>query len=163
MSKFVFGLLLFIVPVYGQTASQSDRIRKDATQLQTEVNDLVNAGVSGIAIMQSPKAAYLDGYGLVVSFEVALERPRNPFSSERNSADLRTVVTERRKQIQEKLTDFLKKRVSGLESLGAAESLAVVVHFMNTNPADLPNMPSQLILSAKKQDAASGRIQVREF
>ncbi len=155
--------LLFVsIPALSQTTTRLDKVKKDAVQFQGEVNDLI-ASASGILILQSAKATYLDMYGVVVTVEVALERPRNPFSASRPPEELRTVVGERRQQIQTMLTAFLKQRVPRLDSVGATQSVAVIVHLMNTNPADVPNLPSQLIFSVRKQDAVSSQIQVREF
>jgi len=53
----------------------------------------------------------------------------------------------------DKLTSLLKQKVPALESIGPAESVAIILNLLNTNPADLPDMPSQIILSLKKQDA----------
>ncbi len=162
MLKIVLCLLFVSIPGLSQTTAQLDRVKKDAVQFQGEINDLI-AGAPGILVLQSAKATYLDMYGVVVTVEVALERPRNPFSASRSPEELRTVVSERRQQVQTRLSTFLKQRVPSLESIGAAQSVTVIVHLMNTNPADVPNLPSQLIFSVKKQDAASSQIQVREF
>lgn len=160
--RIAFCLLFVSIPALSQTTTQLDKVKKDAVQFQGEVNDLI-ASAPGILILQSAKATYLDMYGVVVTVEVALERPRNPFSASRPPKELRTVVGERRQQIQTMLSAFLKQRVPSLESVGPTQSVAVIVHLMNTNPADVPNLPSQLIFSVRKQDAVSSQIQVREF
>jgi hypothetical protein len=163
MPKLVLVLLLISTPALSQASADLETAKKEFPQLQAAVNDVMTAGVPGIWVLHAPKAAYLDGYGVVVSMEVALERPRNPFSTARPADELRVLTAERRKQIRDKLADFLKARMPALQSVGPTESMTIVVHFLNTNPADLPDVPSQLILSLKKQNQATGGVQVREF
>ena len=163
MLRFTFVFLLICGIALAQTQPSIEMIRKDVASVQNSVNEAVNGAVPGFGVLQSAKGAYLDGYGIVVSVEVALETTRNPFSGIRTPAEIRTTVDARRKQVTEKLTDFLKQRVRGLESIGPAESVAIIANLLNTNPADLPDLPSQIVFSVKKEDAASGRINIREY
>jgi hypothetical protein len=152
---------------------QADRLKKESQPLQSAINDVINNTVPGFGLLTPSRATYLEGYGLVVTLEVSLEPTRNPFSSPKTPAEVRNIVSQRRKEIRDKLTALLTERVASLESVGPAESVAVIVHILNTNPADLPDVPAQLVLTMKKQtalDAKSGRIAnnpslvtVREF
>jgi hypothetical protein len=158
------GLLISAGLVSGNAqsvAGQPESFRKEAPGLQTAVNEVINSTVPGQAVLQGAKATYLDGYGIVVTLEAILEQPRNPFSSPKTPAEVRKLVTERRKQVQDKYTALLKQRVPLLQSVGDGESLAVIVHLLNTNPADLPDLPAQLILSLKKQDGSA--VTFREY
>jgi len=111
--------------------------------------------------LQVAKGAYLDGYGIVVSLEVAFDPPVNPFSPQKTPEEIRTTAAQRLKEVQEKVTNVLKQKVAQLESVGPAESVSVVLNILNTNPAYLPDMPSQIIFSVKKQDTA--RVSLRQY
>jgi hypothetical protein len=39
-----------------------------------------------------------------------------------------------------------------LESIAPEESVAIIVSILNTNPAYVTNLPSQIVFSVKKQD-----------
>ena len=133
--------------------------------MRTAVNDVVSATVPGFGVLQVAKGTYLDGYGIVVTVELALEPQRNPFSGlGRTSNEVRASVNQHRKDTEERLTTVLKEKTPALESISPAESATIIVYLLNTNPADLPNLPSQLIFSVKKQEAAAGgRVNIREY
>ena len=177
MRRIILFVLLFAGAAAAQTPfgnnSQSDKLRKETPALQLAINDVINNTVPGFGLLTPSRATYLEGYGLVVTLEVSLEPTRNPFSSPKTPAEVRTVVSQRRKEIKDKLAALLKQRVAAIESIEAAESVAVIVHLLNTNPADLPDVPLQLVLSVKKQDAldvksgktadAPSLVAIREF
>ena len=94
---------------------------------------------------------------------VAFDSPRSPFDGLRSPEVVRTTTSQRQKEVMDKLTSLLKQKVPALESIGPAESVAIILNLLNTNPADLPDMPSQIILSLKKQDAASAPVTVRAY
>jgi hypothetical protein len=154
-------------------SSQSDKFRKEAALLQGVINDVINNTVPGFGLLTPSRATYLEGFGLVVTLEVSLEPTRNPFSSPKTPAEVRSIVSQRRREIRDKLAALLKERVVAIESIKATESVAVIVHMLNTNPADLPDVPLQLVFTMKKQDAldvqsgkvanASSVVAIREF
>jgi hypothetical protein len=177
MIRSVFAILLLAGLAAGQTpfgpGGRQETFRKESPSLQAAINDVINTTVPGIGLIAPARATYLEGYGLIVTLEVSLEPTRNPFSSVKTPAEVRTIVTQRRAEIREKLRTLIKQRVPSMESIGPAESVAVIVHMLNTNPADMPDIPLQLVLSMKKQDGLdlqAGRIpdtpaliSVREF
>ena len=132
---------------------------KDKPALQTEVDEIVNPAVT--RIMRNSLASYLDGYGVVVVMEVALEQPPNPFSGTKTADQLRASVTRRQKEIKDKVSEFLKQRVVKTESVGAAESLTIVVHMLNVTRADVPDLATQLVLSVRKD--APTQVNIKEF
>jgi hypothetical protein len=153
--------------------AQREKLRKDAPSLQAAINETINSIIPGFGLIQQAKGTYLEGYGLVFNLEVALERPRNPFSSPMTPEGVRTIVGQRQKEVKDKLVELLKQRVAGIDSIGSAESVAIIVHVMNTNPVDLPDLPSQIVFSVRKQDILdfqenrladiASRIGIREF
>lgn len=174
-------LIPYMLMVVGMVFAQSGRVdtqkfKKEAVPIQEAIDDVITSSIPGYALLQETRAAYLEGYGIAFTLEVALDTPRNPFSSPRPAAaELRKVVDGRRKEVKNKLVELLKQKVGGLESVAPMETVAVVVHWMNTNPADLPDLPVQLVASIKKQDVLdfqagkirsaelASRVIVREF
>ncbi len=154
---FLFVVLISSV-AYSQAQAAPDKIKTDVRTIQTAVNDAVGASLPGWGVLQAAKAAYLEGYGVVVTMEVAFDSPANPFTGNKSPEEVRATAAQRRKEIQEKLTNILKQKTATLESITPTESVAIILNILNTNPAYVPNMPSQIILSAKKQDAANPKI-----
>src|SRR5438105_4431699 len=95
-----------------------ETIKKDVSSVQNAVDKTINTVFPGFGLLQDAKGAYLEGYGIVVNVEVALERPRNPFSGVQTPAEIRTAVNARRKELTEKMSAFLKQKVATLDSIG---------------------------------------------
>jgi hypothetical protein len=159
LNSILCALLMFSTAMqFGST----DVFKREKNSLQNDVDAVINStGASLPSRGDNSKASYLDGYGVVVVLEVVLEPPPNPFSSPKTSEQVKKVVAQRLQQIQEKVSDWLKARVTTTESVGASDALAVIVHFVNTTPADVPNLPSQVVISVKK--AAPTQVTIREF
>lgn len=156
-------VLMFVGGVWAQTDKERvDLFKKEAPILQAAVEEAVNSLVPGPAgVLERPRAAYLEGYGVVVSLQASFEPTRTIFSSPKTPADVKRIVNERRKAVQEKLEMLLKERVTKLQSIGDAGSLSIALHLLNSNPADLPDFPAQILLTVKKQDPA--HVIVSEF
>jgi hypothetical protein len=163
MLRLALCLLMLSEIGFGQSQPPMEKVKKDVSSLQSAVNDVINVTIPGWGVLQGAKAAYLEGYGVVVNMEVAFDSPRSPFDGLRNPQEVRTTTSQRRKEVMDKLTTLLKQRVPALESIGPTESVAIILNLLNTNPADMPDMPSQIILSVKKQEAAAARINIREY
>ena len=132
-------------------SSQTDSFKKEMKPLESAVDAIV--GSTGVQKTQAPKASLIEGYGVIVTMEIALETPAigPPFGPARNVAEARATVTKRRKELQEKISTFLTERVTKLESVASGESFTIVIHILNANPGDLPDLPVQLVFSVKKQ------------
>jgi len=147
-----------------QTAPTVDTSKKkDVEMLQAAVNDVASATVPGFGVLQGARATYLDGYGIIATLEVSLEPPRNPFNVSRSSAEVRTTVEQRRRDLVEKITKFLVEKTPALDSIAPSESCTVILYLLNANPVDLPDLPAQLVISVKKQDARTGRVALRAY
>jgi hypothetical protein len=139
----LFALLLLVAPL------QFNVFKKDMSTLQATVDGLVTS--TGSQVMQKSHAAFIEGYGVTVNLEVAFVAPQGIFDTPKKPAELRTLVAQRRKDVQEKLTAFVTQHVATTDSIGPSDSLAVVIHVMNTNPVDTPNLPIQIVLAARKE------------
>lgn len=153
MLKTLFGLLLLVVPL------QLDTFKKEMAPLQSAVDSVVLA--TGSQVLQRSRATYLDGYGAVVSLEIAFDAPQSPFSGAKTPAQVRSAVSQHRKDIQDKMSAFMKQHVSTMDSIAPTDSLAIAIHVLNTNPADVPDLPVQILMTVKKQ--SPGQVLTREF
>jgi len=158
MRTIFLSLVLMSSFVDSQAQAASDKIKTDVRTVQTAVNDAVGTSLPGWGVLQAAKAAYLEGYGVVVTMEIAFDSPANPFTGSKSPEEIRATAAQRRKEIQEKLVNILKQKTATLESIAPTESVAIILNVLNTNPAYVPNMPSQIILTAKKQDPANPKI-----
>ena len=163
MLKSLICLLTLSTSLLAQNRPSEETIKKDVQTLQTAVNDSVSGIVSGLGVLQAARGTFLEGYGIVVTMEVALEPPRNPFTAMKTSNDVRETVNQKHKAMVEKLTSLLKQKTPTLESIGPTESATVIVYMLNANPGDLPDLPAQLVLTVKKQDAAAGTVKLSEY
>ena len=163
MLKTILCLLMVSSSLLAQAPPSPEKIKKDIQTLQDAANETVGGVVPGLGVLQAAKGTFLEGYGVVVTMEVALEPPRNPFTAMKSPDDVRTNVAQRRKATVDKLANLLKEKAPTLESLGPTESATIIVYLLNTNPGDLPDLPAQLVLSIKKQEAATGHVNLREY
>src|SRR2546428_9467140 len=157
-------LLVFVLLVSGILYGQGqpvEKLKPDVRTIQSAVNDVGGTPAPWGGVLQVAKGAYLEGYGIVVSLEVAFDPPVNPFSPQKSPEEIRTTAAQRLKEVQDQLTNILKQKVMLLETIAPSESVSVILNILNTNPAYLPDMPSQLIFSVKKQDAA--RVSIKPY
>jgi hypothetical protein len=141
--------------------AQLDLFKKESVLFGVAIDEIVNVSVPGRGVAESAKATYLEGYGAVFMLEAALEPTRSPFTSAKTPAEVRKIVTDRRKAIETNLEALLKQRVATLQSIGPTDSVTVVLHLFNSNPVDVPDLPSQIVFTVKKQDPA--RVNIRAF
>jgi hypothetical protein len=163
MLKSLICLFTLSSSLLAQNRPSEETIKRDVQTLQTSVNEVVSGVVSGIGVLQAARGTFLEGYGIVVVMEVAFEPPRNPFTVMKTSNDVRTTVNQKHKATVEKLTTLLKQKTPTLESIGPTESATVIVYLLNANPGDLPDLPAQLVLTVKKQEAAAGTVKLSEY
>jgi len=86
----------------------------------------------------------------VLMVEASLEEPRNPFSTVKTPQETRKIVSSRLQDITARLSDMVKDKTNKTESVGPNDSLSIVVYILNYNPADVPDLPGQLIITMKK-------------
>jgi hypothetical protein len=142
-----------------QTAPARELSRKEITALQSEVDAVAIPAVARVE--QQSKATYLDGYGFVVTMEVALVTPPNLFSTPVSPADLKSSAAKRRKDLADRLQAFLKERVPKMDFIAPAESFAIVVYIRNYTQADVPNLPTEMLFTIKKE--SPDQVTTREF
>jgi hypothetical protein len=154
MLRTIFCLLIAVPLLSAQTAgSKSELFRKEGPALQTVVNQAAGE-VPGVSILQPSKATYIQEFGIVVSLEVSLEPPVNPFNvdvrPERSS-----VLKERQQKLRDKMKQVLAQRAPGLRTAGDDQFVVIAVHIFNSNPVDTPNLPQQIIVMVKKSEPSN--------
>ena len=93
-------------------APQADHFNRERPALQQSVDGLVNPIVG--RLLQPSKATYLEGYGVVVTLEVALTTPRTPFSSSVSPSDVQATVAQRSRELKQKISGFVTQRVASM-------------------------------------------------
>jgi hypothetical protein len=131
-----------------------DIFRKEKSALQAVTDEAVNSSAPGMGVLMPAKATYLDGYGVVVTVEAVLVPSRNPFVSPMKPEEVRKLVAERRTLLKQKILGLAKQQAAALNSVGPEQSLAIVVYLLNSNPADVPDLPNQMVFTTKKQNPA---------
>jgi hypothetical protein len=144
--------LVFLL-LAGVPQAPADAFKKEMVPLQAEFDKLAND--LGARTMSPARASFIEGYGVIVSMDVALEPPRaNALSLFGGGiTSPQTVVAnvkKRRKDITDQITVLIKQRVVSLNSIGPEGSLAIAVHLPNYNPADVPDLPKQIVFSVSK-------------
>ena len=164
-------VLVFAACAWSQTPDYST-IKKQ-TQLFEAVLDTgirQHFDAEHFLMLQVPRGAYLEGYGVVFTLEVNLYtmRYRNPFDaspySEKEIAVARAAKQARMKELETLVRDLLRNNGMGLDFVPPDETVAVVVHLFNQ--AEHRDLPSQLSVQTKKQwlqEAAGRKLSAAEF
>jgi hypothetical protein len=153
MLRTILCLLVAAPMLFAQAAGAKSDFRKEGPALQGAVDAGISE-VSGIALLQTSKATYIQEFGIVVTLELALETPRGPFSPNAQP-DRPAVVAERQQRVRDKMKQLLVQKAPGLRTAGDDQFVAIVVHIFNTNPVDRPNLPQQIIAIVKKSEPAN--------
>jgi hypothetical protein len=164
MLRILLAVLMLTTPAFAEqeTDKSVEAFKKESAPLQNVVEEVVNSALPGFSgVLEHAKATYIDGYGVVVSLEVTLEPGYSPFSTPKTPGELKSLTAKRRKEIEENLERLLKDRVAKLQCLGDSDALTIAMHLFNAHPVDLPNLPTQIQLTLKKQ--APDHVIRREF
>ena len=153
MLKTSFCILFAVSAAWAQAGSSSTNpSSKELVAIQKAVDEAIGA-VGGTELLQTAKATYLEELGIFVSLEIALEPPRNPFTSPASPRTASTPATERQRLVREKVKQLVTQRAMLLQSLKPEQSLVIAVHLFNST--DNPKLPGQMIFIVKKQEPAN--------
>ena len=123
-------------------------------------------GIDSIEQITHARALYIEGYGVVISFEVNLARvsPLVGFAgglSKPQKDRIRDNKLKRLPEFREFLEGLLLESVKSLDRLSPEENLLLNVGFDYANYEDSDGLPDSISLTARKKDlldAAEGRI-----
>jgi hypothetical protein len=166
MKKLIVCILICAATAFaGTDKAQMDNFKKESVVLRNAIGDAVSSVIPGRNYLDLPKATYLEGYGAVITLEASLAPTRSPFSSPETPEQVRKTVNQRRKDLTQKLEALLKQRVGTMQSILPNDSVTIVLYLLNSNPADVPDLPSQIILTAKKpvQKDDPTQVTIQEF
>jgi hypothetical protein len=116
-----------------------------------------NYAIDTIEQITHARALYIEGYGVVISFEVNLARvsPLVGFVgglSKPQKDRIRAIKLKRVPEFREFLEGLLVQAVQPLEHLSPEESLLVSVNFDYASFEDTDGLPDAISLAAKKKD-----------
>ena len=148
-------VLAFVPIALGEVRSGPDIDPEHVVALTADVD----AGLGAVVpyVFQEAKGTYLEDYGLVVTVEIALEPRRSPFSTLRSPEEIRSSSHERLEAVRTTAAALLGDRVADLDGLLPNERVSLVIFILNPSPVDLPDLPAQIVLSLRKQDAMDRR------
>ena len=153
MKKAILCMLLLSCAALAEVdKAQLDLFKKEAATLEADIDNVMSSTIPSRGMAESTKATYLEGYGAVFTLEASLAPTQSPFSRVKTPAEVRSTVVERRKDIETKLSSLLKDRVATMRSVASTEAVTVIVHLFNANPVDVPDLPSQIVFTVKKQN-----------
>src|SRR5262249_40764323 len=113
-------------------------------------------------LLKKTRSTFLEGYGVVFSVDAELERPANPFFTPGSKTEVKQNMARRKKELIEKLSFLLKEKFADMKSVGDSGSISVIVYLFNSNPAYVPDLPGQIVFTAKKQETGID-VAIREF
>ena len=148
-------VLAFVPIALGEVRSGPDVDPEHVVALMADVDAGLGAVVP--SIFQEAKGTYLEDYGLVITVEIALEPRRSPFSTRRSPEEIRSSSHERLEAVRTAAAALLGDRVADLNGLLPNERVSLVIHILNPSPVDLPDLPAQIVLTLRKQDAMDRR------
>ncbi len=149
--------LLATSPAAARAAENNAALKRQMQEFERGLNQTIIQmfGTQFFVFLQEPKAAYLPGFGVVVHAEVNLYPMRfiMPFApqpySEQELKTEREQKLARMKVMQKGLQEMLVAQGRALGQLSGEEQVAVVIHLYN--PRTYPEIPSQVILQARRQ------------
>lgn len=108
-----------------------------------------------LVVLEAPKSAYLEGYGVVTHAEVNIF-PLSSFSLFMSQQALEEQMKQEReqkplrlKELRSRLMQLLLEEAASTNALPAGENLAIIVHLFNARPqADIPN---QVVVQARRE------------
>lgn len=157
-----FAIVLLLAIASGAVAQSKDNTNT-ATLLpqmqgfERSVNGMLRGMFEGnpFNLLGEARAAYLDGFGVVVSAEVNLYPSTvlgafmSPQALQQEMKNEREQKPVRLKQLQARLRELLVSQSAALTELGPDDSLALVINLFNPRPQ--PDVPNQIVIQAKRQ------------
>ena len=149
MRRIVLCIVLMVAPLLAQPKVDPLQFKKEAEGLEAAINSIATS-LNASQIRPRARSTYLEGYGAVFMIEIPLEPQANPFATPPTAAGLQQNVARLQQEIREKVVDLLKKRFSEVKSVGEGGAISVAVNLLVYNANLVPNLPGQLLFTAKK-------------
>jgi hypothetical protein len=165
LALFVLWSLTFSIPVNcfsgnqdaGNARAEFAPTREEILGFEDVINGIVAADVSSssYALVNKPKAVYLQGYGISCTFLINIHRAviNTPFGQvrPRNAVSLEEKIR-RIEELKAKLVQILQDSGSYFQQLRKEERVAIVAFVEDRNFPGEPNASRTIVMSALKKD-----------
>jgi hypothetical protein len=131
--------------------------QQDILRFEAAINSAVNSVFisSPFAVVQKPKGAYLQGYGVSVAFLVNIHRAiiNTPFGKVRTRADMTPSLKKQRiDELKENLIRVLQGNGGAIQQLRKEDSVTIIAYIEDRNIPDEPSGNRTIVLRALKKD-----------
>ena len=162
MMVLLLAFWIFALPLATIKAQASGEINLAATRSEIEqfgavINNAVNTSFnsSPFALVQKPKGAYLQGYGVAFQFVVNIHRAvlNTPFGQMRQGNEVSPELKKRRiNELKEKLIQTLRENGASLAQLKSEDTVSIIAFIEDRNIPDEPNENKIIVISVLKKD-----------
>ena len=162
MMVLLLAFWTFALPLATKKAQASGEINLAATRSEIEqfgavINNAVNTSFnsSPFALVQKPKGAYLQGYGVAFQFVVNIHRAvlNTPFGQMRQGNEVSPELKKRRiDELKEKLIQTLRENGASLAQLRSEDTVSIIAFIEDRNIPDEPNENKIIVISVLKKD-----------
>jgi hypothetical protein len=170
-------LFLIVVAAFGgssiqaQTVVQEDelsRFKRDSRTFEQIISELIKEDFDNpFALAAEPRAAYLRGHGVVVSFQLRINRSSikglygEIFTSKKSRS-----MEEEIKVIKSTIVEALADYAGTIKGVGSDEKISVCAHIEDRNELDAAKSRVDLVMSVLKSDVdlyVTKKITVEQF
>jgi len=131
-------------------------VKRDTAVFEKIVGEVLTQNFSSpFAITAEPRGAYLQGYGLSVSFQLNINRGtiRTPFGTMRAPASVNQRNREQQiRLVRETMTQCLADYGHSLKQLGPHDHITIQAHIQDRNELDPAKSTTVLVMSVLKDD-----------
>ena len=132
------------------------QIKRDSRILESIIGEVLRQNFENpFAIAAEPQASYLQGYGVVVSFHLKINRGtiRGFYGEIRNSGSRSTVSkTEQLEKVERIMVQALADYGSTVKQLSSTDKVTICAHIEDRNELDPSKNRTDMIISARRQD-----------
>ena len=158
------------VPAFAQARLNMIELKQDAHVFEKILDERLKLNFTNpFAITASPMATYMQGYGVVVTFHLRIDRGRIrlPFG-EIDAPDKlnREAVKKQIQKVRLILSECLSTHAGSIKQLGAHDRISISAHIEDRNELDPLQRRHVLVITTTKDDAdllAMRRITDEEF
>lgn len=133
-----------------------ERLKQDTEIFERIVHEVLKQNFSDpFAITGEPRGAYLQGYGMLFSFQINVNRRtiRTPFGEVRDPRPTSKRTTEEHMRvIRTTLIDALMEYGDSIEQLGGHDRISIAAYVDDRNELDVRKSRKTLVLTASKDD-----------
>ncbi len=159
----IFLLAVLMITVQAFPAMQGDigmdpaSARKEILNFEAALNNAITATFSSspFALVQKPKGALLQGYGVSFSFLINIHRAviNTPFGEVRTQPDITPELKKRKiDELKDRLIRVLADNGDGLKQLRPNDTVSIVLFLEDRNFPDEPNENKTIVLSVLRKD-----------